>query len=781
MKERIIAGCAVLFTGITMTFAQEGKVAGYVTTVDGKPAQSVQVHIKGHGKGATVDASGNYEIKHVPEGLQVVVASLEGLETQEQTVKVEDGKTAAVNFTLKATTQELQEVTVTGTQNRYRISDPSPSLRVQTPVLEMPQNIQIVSGKVLADQQVVDMLEGVTRNVSGVTRLEHWDNYAYINMRGSQATAFRNGMNVTMPWGPLAEDMSMVDRIEFVKGPAGFMMANGEPSGFYNVVTKKPTGKNKGETAMTLGSFDMYRASLDWDGISAKNNKLTYRFNVMGQMKGSHRHYEYTNRVSVVPVIRYRFTDKTSLTAEYTYQYMQQSMIGSNYVFSPNGYADLPRDFTTAEPNMDPTNINDHSMFVTLNHEISKNWKLTGQVAYLYYNQIGASIWPWGFTDSSGTMQRGMSIWDALGMNKQGQVFVNGDVTTGFLKHRILAGVDMSHKDYFADWSQGYAFEGSQPFNIYDPQWGTVPADSMPEFDRSRSIRERGVQYSMGSVGLYVQDELRFWEDRIRLTLAGRYTTAKESNPYSGSTNDSRFTPRVGISVTPVKNLAIYALYDQAFVPQGGFDYYGNAFDPITGDNKEIGVKRDWFGGKWNSTVAFYQITKNNVLTADPDHINFSIQLGQTQTRGVEVDVTGHIIDGLDVTVNYAFTDSEVTKDTDPLRVGVAVAGTTRHIQNTWLSYAVQSGVLRGLGVSVGYQFQGSRSSWYVFDGTNQSLPDYFRLDGAIHYTKDKMRISLNVNNISDAYLYSGAPYANYYYWQTEPGRNFRLSMTYSF
>lgn len=78
--------------------------------------------------------------------------------------------------------------------------------------------------------------------------LEHWDN---INMRGSQVTAFRNGMNVKMPWGTLAEDMSMVERIEFVKGPAGFMMGNGDPSGFYNVVTKKPTGVNKGEATLS--------------------------------------------------------------------------------------------------------------------------------------------------------------------------------------------------------------------------------------------------------------------------------------------------------------------------------------------------------------------------------------------------------------------------------------------------------------------------------------------------------------------------------------------------
>jgi len=780
MIERIIAGWIFLFIGIT-SFAQETVIKGTVTTVDGLPAEWVQVWIKGTEKGATVSSDGTYEIHHAPSGTQIIVAFLEGLERQEQTIQIEEGKTTTVNFLLKETTKELQEVVVSSTRNYYRVSEVSPSLRLLTPILDVPQNIQVVSSKIVSDQQIVDMLEGVTRNVSGVTRAEHWDNYANIMMRGSQITAFRNGMNVQMPWGPLTEDMSMVERIEFVKGPAGFMMANGEPSGFYNVVTKKPTGKNRGEASLTLGSFDMYRATLDLDGVSSRNKKLTYRLNMMGQLKGSFRDYEYNNRASIVPVIRYQVSENTTLTAEYTYQYMQQSVIGSNYVFSMNGYGDLPRDFTTAEPNLAPTNYNDHSLFVTVNHKITDNWKLTGQLAYLYYSQIGSSMWPWGFLDSTGTMQRGISIWDALGMSKQGQFFVNGEVKTGFLKHRILAGLDMNHKDYYADWSQGYALNGTQSFNIYNPVYGTVPADSLFSFDRSKSLRERGVHYEQGSVGIYVQDELHFWEDRIRLTIAGRFTTAQTGDPYSGTTDDQRFTPRFGLSVTPIKNLSVYALYDQAFVPQGGFDYNGKAFDPITGDNKEAGIKRDWFGGRWNTTLSVYQITKNNVLTQDPEHINFSIQLGQTQTQGAELDITGRIIDGLDVTINYAYTDSKVTKDTDPTRVGVRVAGATKHIQNTWISYRIQNGILKGLGASVGYQFQGDRSSWYVFDGTEKSLPDYFRLDGSVHYTRNNLRLALNVNNILDDYLYSGAPYSNYYYWQAEAGRNLRLSMTYSF
>ncbi len=62
----------------------------------------------------------------------------------------------------------------------------------------------------------------------------HWDNqYANIRMRGSKIPAFRNGMNIEASWGPTAEDAAMIENIEFVKGPAGFMLAAGEPGGFF--------------------------------------------------------------------------------------------------------------------------------------------------------------------------------------------------------------------------------------------------------------------------------------------------------------------------------------------------------------------------------------------------------------------------------------------------------------------------------------------------------------------------------------------------------------------
>lgn len=184
--------------------------------------------------------------------------------SQQKEVTITAGENAVLNFTLNLNNSQLKDVMVNARPNGVKMDNPSQSLRLQEPLLQVPQNIQVVSGQSIREQQIISMSDGIIRNVSGAVRLEHWgDLYTNITMRGSQIQAFRNGFNVVSSyWGPLTEDMSFVDHIEFVKGPAGFMLSNGDPSGLYNVVTKKPTGQTRGEVSFTTGSFNLNRATL---------------------------------------------------------------------------------------------------------------------------------------------------------------------------------------------------------------------------------------------------------------------------------------------------------------------------------------------------------------------------------------------------------------------------------------------------------------------------------------------------------------------------------------
>jgi iron complex outermembrane receptor protein len=794
---RFIKQTAILaaFTAIQLpAYAQQtntGVISGTILLNDATPAQNVPVYLDGQAGDVRTDAEGRFTIDHVSAGKHKLRVALDGYRAVTREVDVTPGNTGSTQLELELNQRQLEEVTVRS-GSAYKSNVPSSSLRLNEPLQEIPQSIQIITNKVLADQQVTTLSDGLIRNVSGLTRLEHWaDIYTRVNMRGGRAAAFRNGMNVTSSWGPLTEDMSFVDHVEFVKGPAGFMMSNGDPSGLYNVVTKRPTGQTRGEAGLMMGSYDFYRATVDLDGKLDKQGKVLYRLNLMDQAKGSFRPYEYNDRYSIAPVITYKIDDKTTLTAEYVLQHMKTSNVGSFYAFSTQGYATLPRNFTMADPGLVPSIINDHSATVNLTHQFNADWKLTAQAAYYNYQAKGESMWP-GYVDSLGNIIRSVSIWDASNIMKFGQVFVNGNFQTGIVKHRVLGGLDLGTKEYMADWNQSHNLDSAGAyFNVYNPSYG-APANGYPDFDRSRDLRQRAGQYAVLSqryTGLYLQDELGFFDNRARLTLAGRYTTVQD-NSYGIITEGERFTPRVGLSVNATQSTAVYALFDQSFVPQTGIRRDGNKVLPVTGNNLEAGIKQDFFNGRWNAALSVYRILQNNQTSADPSNgpgESYVVQFGQTRTKGIELDIRGRILPGLSVVANYAYTDNVIseTDTSEAMRstLGNKVPGYATHVANAWLTYRVQSGVLKGLGVNGGFSFQGDRTTWSWGAPGEKSLPDYFRLDGGLSYERGKYTLTANIFNILDTYLYSGAYYAyiKAYYWQAEAGRNLRLGVNYRF
>lgn len=696
----------------------------------------------------------------------------------------------------KQKTTELEEVTIRQSRYRYTTGKTSESLKLLTPIQELPQNIQVVTKAMLKDQQTISMSDGLVRNVSGLIRMEHWgDIYTNISARGSQIQAFRNGFNVVNSyWGPLTEDMSFVENIEFVKGPAGFMLSSGDPSGMYNVVTKKPTGQTKGEAAVTVGSFGLYRGTIDLDGKLSKNGRLLYRLNMAAQNKGSFRPNEYNDRYTIAPVLSYQLDEKTKLTLEYTYQRANMSNVGSYYIFDPNGYATRPVDYTMLPAGIPGTKINDHSIYLNIQHELNDNWKITAQAARFIYNQIGSSAWP-SVVNPDGTMIRTISIWDAKSDMTLAQAFINGDVKTGAIHHKILGGIDMGAKQYYADWNQSHDLDDTANyFNPNDPgsDVNNVP-NGYPDFDRSKPLVERaqlGYGYqSQHYSSIYLQDELGFMKDRVRLTLAGRYTDLKQA--YAGPDDKAKhFTPRVGLSVSASKELSVYALYDQAFVPQTGVLTNGNKVQPITGNNMEVGVKKQWLDGKWSSGLTVYRILKNHELIADPNQSptsGLSIELGKKVSQGVEFDLHGTIARGLTAVANYAYTDSKVLKVAEgvtSLKAGDVVPGFAKHTANIWLVYRVYKGALKGFGLSGGATLLAGRATyWDPSPAGGASLPDYFKVDAGISWENNKLSVTANVFNLLNQYLYSGSYYAwtGTYYWQADPPRNLRLTIGYKF
>ncbi|MDD7886947.1 TonB-dependent siderophore receptor [Flavivirga sp. 57AJ16] len=763
--------------------AEKGQVSGKITTVEGNAASFVSVLLKGTRIGTTTDENGFFSFS-VPEGEYIILTSSIGLKQQSKPITIIANNNTKVNFTLSETSEALQEVVLTGNRKQYKVEKVSKSLRIQTPIIETPQSIIAIDGAIMEDQQIFTITD-VSRNVSGVTNLFPYVGvYTDFSIRGSRATRnrLRNGMSPGY-FNALQEDMSYVESVEFIKGPAGFMLAQGEPGGMYNVVTKKPLGKQHAGITLSTGSYGLFRTALDVGGTVGKDKKLNYRLNVMNQNSGTYLDNGINNRFSVAPVIRYDFNEKTSLTLEYNYDHAVVNGTFNNLP-TKNGQF-LPRNFMLEDPTQDPYTFNSNFGFVNLQHQLSNNWNLTAQIGTSFGNREGtlfyASTTPG--IDDNGMLARNYRYLAGEDKTNTAQVFLNGNVKTAKLEHKLLIGFDGGLGTSKSAYAQA---SDVLPIDVNNPVYGlSTEIDAL--------LNEEDILLGNPSEILWeaitIQDNIKF-NEWLQVTLGGRFTHY-ENGGRGKVMKDDAFTPRAGVIIQPIENTSVYFLYDQSFVAQSSTDVNGNRFEPLRGNNIELGVKKEWFDKKLFTQVAVFNITKNNALTTDPDNPGFNIQRGQIQSKGVEVDVLGSITDNLNIVANYAYIDAKITEDTNPLIVGTRQQGPLHHF-NTWLKYQFTQGTLNGFGLGLGGSLQKDR---YVFTSKldpseeDGKLDDFKSLNAALYYKVNKLSFALNVDNITDNFNYIGTVRNNSGVSGTDqeisyismPGTNWRLSVAYKF
>jgi iron complex outermembrane receptor protein len=754
-----------------------GSIKGKISTADGRPASGVTILIKGKNKGAVTDEAGQFTIKNLGIGTYELEISFVGYQTITEKVEVRTNETSTVNIQLQLTQKQLQEVVVQGRMNSYKTDEPSASLRIQTPLMETPQSIISINKTLLDDQQIFTVTD-VSKNVSGVTSIFPYVGvYTDFNIRGTRTTAnkLRNGMP-TSGSGVLQEDLSYVENIEFVKGPAGFMLAQGEPGGMYNVVTKKPLHKTHVAANFITGSYGLYRSSIDAGSTLGEQKKLSYRLNIMGQKSGTHLDYGVNNRLSIAPVIRYDLNDATSLTLEYNFD---KATVNGTFAQLPtrNGTF-LRRSFSVEDPVADPLKFINHYGYINLQHQLHANWKLTAQVGSQYANQEGTLFYTTAVIGANDLLPRNYRYIGRRSVTTTGQVFLNGQFNTGNVSHTLLTGFDGGSTDSkFATVS----ILNVLPINVVNPVYGlTTGIDTL--MDESSVVL--GSPSRVTWQALTLQDDIRL-TNWLHLTVGGRFTHY-ENNSSRKTLRDDVFTPRAGLLFQPVENTSVYLLYDRSFVAQTGTNAHGERFDPLTGNNLEFGIKREWFNKNLLTQVAVYNITKNNALTTDIDNPGFSIQTGEIKSKGVEVDVMGTIYKNWSVSANYAYTDSKITEDNDPKLVGNRNQAPL-HTTNAWVKYTFTQGALTNLGLGIGGSYYAKQYTFTTKKNATDpqaTLPDYKSLNAALYYKVGHLSFGLNIDNITNEFNFIGNYNYNLgtqgeYVYIVMPGTNWRLSITY--
>src|SRR3546814_19807800 len=97
-------------------------------------------------------------------------------------------------------------------------------------------------------------------------------------------------------------------------------------------------------------------------------------------------------------------------------------------------------------------------------------------------------------------------------------------------------------------------------------------------------------------------------------------------------------------------------------------------------------------------TLAAYKIAQDNVNVIDPDYTSYSIQQGQYETRGLELEGRWNIARNFSVYGAYAYVDSEVTDTSDAAldTLGKQIPLQPKQSASLGGDYTITSGALSG-------------------------------------------------------------------------------------
>lgn len=784
-KKASLLLCFSILAAVLQAQSDKGNIEGHIITSDGGPASYVSVLLKGDKKAVITDNEGKFVLAGINPGSYTLLATLVGYNPVERLVEVEAGKTAHISLQINASERELKEVIVNANRKSYIAEKPSASLRLNAPLIEVPQNITIATKQSLRDMGLLSKTE-IFRLSSGITRSYGGSMDMTVQIRGTNATygTYRNGIGGPIWWNA-QEDASMIERLEFVKGPAGFMLANAEPGGLINTVTKQPTHQQIAEIGFGVGSWNMMRTNIDLGGEFKKEGKLTYRLNAGVQKNNEFYQFGRFNRFFVAPVLKYEFSENTSLTIEHNYV-KARAQENTHSMMSVNG--DLwavPINIAINDPNNPMWGAADIYNRVYLQHRFNDNWTMNAQAAHMTTSWGGTTLYLEGLSPNKDSLYRYLAQNDWWGRLSNVQLFIDGKFNTGKkIEHKVLLGID------YGDGAEGstYGDHWGEPENRY-PLSITSPAYYLPK----DTLVFEGDKYSWLTSNtwqaVYVQDHIKMF-DKLIVTLAGRFTQLTTGQDWNTpddpayEVTDNKFTPRLGLTYMFTPNISAYALHDESFLSQRGAIFGGGRLPPLTGRNNELGVKALFFNKLLSVTASVYDIIKNNVGTSDPIHPGFYLKTGQIRSRGVDVDIAGKVNDNLYINANYSYVDAKITKDEDKTLIGMVNNGTAKNLANVWLKYQVNDGALKGLGFGGGMQYTDKRSgTWPGYSTTdgNKYLPAYSVFDATVSYTLGRFNIALNVYNLANRkYATSGSwqPDIQEWYFDIEPPRNFRLMTT---
>jgi iron complex outermembrane recepter protein len=651
-------------------------------------------------------------------------------------------------------------IIVTGRREHYAAPDTGAATRTDTPFIEVPQSVQVLTRALIEEQDRRTLGEALV-NVSGVvpTRSEELLLIPPL-VRGFPAEVYLDGLPIYAGNQQAFDPDSLVgvERIDVLKGPSATLYGGGLGTplgGVINIESERPGDTSGGFVAMRAGSFSTWNPYGDVDVALAPG--IAARVAAEYQSNGSWIDKVHGDHWSVQPSLSVQLDPQTDLLLQGQFNHRAQlEYSGLPAVQALAGQID--RNAFPGSPNGQPLTTNDNRMGqATLRHRFTDDLKLT--VSARYYassiREYGSFVDPDMLAPDAATptvypILPITMITDTKEATFDANLVAKADMLGG--SHTFLAGIDYDWTSFSSNMGLFVSNTPEGTIDLADPVYDTTYTPQLPvnylQTDHYRTL------------AVYVQDQANYGP--LHLTGALRYTqlTFSEVSNYGVANQDSyhHVSPRIGATFDVVPGVALFAGYATAF--RAAFGFVGLAAPrPETSRNVEGGLKLALPQAHLSGTIAVFDQTHDNVATSDPNNLGFSIQTGRQQAKGAEADLVWEPSPAFSLLANYAHTDAKVTADST-IPVGSELARVPRNSGRLAAHYRVLDGPAKGLSFGAGVTALGARQLTLP---NTLSVPGHAAIDAQAAYELGRFTIQVSAVNLGgsrafDTYQYMGNP-----------------------
>ncbi|WP_346237631.1 TonB-dependent receptor [Niabella insulamsoli] len=246
-----------------------GFVKGKIILESRQPAAGATVGNPNTGSFTTTNADGEYLLE-LNAGKQVVAASAAGYATRRAEINLRSGDTIIQNFTLKKGDREnLEEVTVEGLTKKREMEISGFAVAV----IETKE----ASLRNLTTNELLDRAVGVRVRQNG--GIGSQVTYNLNGMSGSAVGIFLDGIEVSTYGSSFNLNNippAMIERIEVYKGVLPSHLTGDYVGGAINVVLKKDASRNNATAALSYGSFNTFNSDVSAT-LRDKKTGLSFR------------------------------------------------------------------------------------------------------------------------------------------------------------------------------------------------------------------------------------------------------------------------------------------------------------------------------------------------------------------------------------------------------------------------------------------------------------------------------------------------------------------------